>query len=323
MGISRSGYYKWKKRGKSDRDIQRRELIALVDTVHAEHRSHGYRWTAAYIRQQYGYECSDNFVYKCFRYLGIKAETKHQVHYRKRKIKDTYPNLIFTTWGTVDRPRQVIVSDMTAFKFWIFYFEVTFYFDVFTKEILAYRIAARKGDRYQYINGLEDVKELLKELSDFSHAQTVTLVPVNPAEFLTTVLSCQKNTLDYLGIRLEIHVEHTSSPVFLDRIKMRQVIFNLIKNSCEAIDQPGGKIIVNLTPADSGICICIKDNGCGMTHKQTENIFHPFITYKPEGTGLGLAVTAEIISAHHGQIRVSSTPGQGSAFYIYLPASPE
>lgn len=139
MGISRSGYYKWKKRGKSDRDIQRRELIALVDTVHAEHRSHGYRWTAAYIRQQYGYECSDNFVYKSFRYLGIKAETKHQVHYRKRKIKDTYPNLIFTTWDTVDRPRQVIVSDMTAFKFWIFYFEVTFYFDVFTKEILAYR----------------------------------------------------------------------------------------------------------------------------------------------------------------------------------------
>ena len=145
----------------------------------------------------------------------------------------------------------------------------------------------------------------------------------HPAEFLTTVLSCQKNTLDYLGIRLEIHVEHTSSPVFLDRIKMRQVIFNLIKNSCEAINQPGGKIIVNLTPADSGICICIKDNGCGMTHKQTENIFHPFITYKPEGTGLGLAVTAEIISAHHGQIKVSSTPGQGSAFYIYLPASPE
>lgn len=65
------------------------------------------------------------------------------------------------------------------------------------------------------MDNLEYVKELLKELSDFSHAQTVTLVPVNPAEFLTTVLSCQKNTLDYLGIRLEIHVEHTSSPVFL------------------------------------------------------------------------------------------------------------
>ena len=162
MGVSRSGYYKWKKRDKSKRDIKREELIALVEAVHADHRSHGYRWTAAYIRLEYGYECSDNYVYKCFRFLGIKSETKHQVYYRKRKEKDKYPNLIFTTWDTVDRPRQVIVSDMTAFKFWIFYFEVTFYFDVFTKEILTYKVAARKGDRNQYIDGLEDIKTLLK-----------------------------------------------------------------------------------------------------------------------------------------------------------------
>ena len=170
MGVSRSGYYKWKKREKSDRDIKREEMIALVDAIHAKHRSHGYRWTAAYIRLEYGYECSDNYIYKCYRYLGIKAETKHQVHYRKRKEKDKYPNLIFTTWETIDRPRQVIVSDMTAFKFWILYFEVTFYFDVFTKEILTYKVAARKGDRQQYIDGLEDVRDLLK-----GHTEPVVL----------------------------------------------------------------------------------------------------------------------------------------------------
>ena len=166
MGVSRSGYYKWKKRDKSKRDIKREELIALVEAVHADHRSHGYRWTAAYIRLEYGYECSDNYIYKCFRFLGIKSETKHKVHYRKRKEKDKYPNLIFTTWETVDRPRQVIVSDMTAFKFWILYFEVTFYFDVFTKEILTYKVAARKGDRNQYIDGLEDIKNLLKSQTE-------------------------------------------------------------------------------------------------------------------------------------------------------------
>ena len=162
MGVSRSGYYKWKTRDKSDRDIKRVEMVELVGKVHGEHKTHGYRWTAAYIRLEYGYSCSDNYIYKCYRYLGIKAETKHQVHYRQRKIKDRYPNLIFTTWETVDRPRQVIVSDMTAFKFWILYFEVTFYFDVFTKEILTYKVASRKGDRNQYIDGLEDVKNLLK-----------------------------------------------------------------------------------------------------------------------------------------------------------------
>ena len=161
MGVSRSGYYKWKKREKSDRDIKREEMIALVAEVHEEHKSHGYRWTAAFIRINYGYECSDNYIYKCFRYLEIKSETKHQVHYKKRKEKDKYPNLIFTTWETIDRPKQVIVSDMTTFKFGIYYFEVTFHFDVFTKEILSYRVAERRGSRDQYIDGLAEVVELL------------------------------------------------------------------------------------------------------------------------------------------------------------------
>jgi len=163
MGVSRAGYYKWKNRPKSRRDIKREEMIELVGQIHQEHSTHGYRWTAAYIRINYGHECSDNYIYKCFRYLGIKSETKHQLHYRPRKVRDKYPNLIFSTWETVDRPRQVIVSDMTAFKTGYYcYFEVTFYFDVFTKEILTYKVAQRRGARDQYIDGLADVVELLK-----------------------------------------------------------------------------------------------------------------------------------------------------------------
>ena len=53
--------------------------------------------------------------------------------------------------------RQVIVSDMTAFKVWYMYIEVTFYFDVFTKEILSYKVAERRGAREQYVDGLNDV----------------------------------------------------------------------------------------------------------------------------------------------------------------------
>ena len=162
MGVSRSGYYKWKNRDKSKRDTNREKMIALVDEVHKAHKTHGYRWTAAYIRVNKGIEISDNYAYKCFRYLGIKSETKHQIHYRPRKVKDKYPNLIFSTWETVDRPRQVIVSDMTVMKPFYFYFEVTFYFDVFTKEILTWHIAERRGGRAQYIDGLKDIVELLK-----------------------------------------------------------------------------------------------------------------------------------------------------------------
>jgi transposase InsO family protein len=162
MRVSRAGYYKWRNRGRTDRDTKREEIIALVKGVHEEHPSHGYRWVAAFIRINHNIPCSDNYVYKAFRYLGIKSQTKHKVRYRKRKVRDRYPNLIFTTWDTVDRPRQVIVSDMVTFKFYIFYFELTFYFDVFTKEILSWRLAERRGGREQYIDGLVDVIGLLK-----------------------------------------------------------------------------------------------------------------------------------------------------------------
>lgn len=162
MGVSRAGYYKWLKHVPSIRDHHREEIVEKVKEVHTSHKTHGYRWTAAYIRINMHIVISDSYAYKCFRYLGIKAETKHKVHYRPRKIRDKYPNLIYSTWETVDRPRQVIVSDMTMLHARYTNFEVTFYFDVFTKEILTYKATEERGDRMQYIDGLNDVVGLLK-----------------------------------------------------------------------------------------------------------------------------------------------------------------
>lgn len=147
MGVSRSGYYKWKRREPSMRDVTREAMVEVVEQIHTEHPTHGYRWTAAYMRHNLNLIISDNFVYKYFRYLGIQSQIRHKVHYKPRKICARYPNLIFSTWDTVDRPRQVIVSDMTVLKFWIFYFELTFYFDVFTKEMLSWKLAERRGAR--------------------------------------------------------------------------------------------------------------------------------------------------------------------------------
>lgn len=162
MAVSRSGYYKWKKRKPSDREKTRAAIVKEVEKVHEAHATHGYRWVAAFMRVNLKMHVSDNFVYKCFRYLGISSETGHRVRYRKRKAKDRFANLIFSTWETVDRPRQVIVSDMTALRFSCFYYELTFYFDVFTKEVLSWRLAERRGSRDQYLDGLQDVVALLK-----------------------------------------------------------------------------------------------------------------------------------------------------------------
>ena len=161
MGVSRSGYYKWLSRESSTQEIKREHVKELVYKIHEEHPSHGYRWVAAYININYGVKYSDSFVYAAFRALGITSMTKHKTKPNKRKTHEAYPNLIFTTWETVDRPRQVIVSDMTAFYVRYLYYELTLYFDVFTKQILAARFGRRRGDRMQYIDGLIDIVTLL------------------------------------------------------------------------------------------------------------------------------------------------------------------
>ena len=91
MGVSRAGYYKWLKHKPTIRDHRREEIVEKVKEVHEKHRTHGYRWTAAFIRINMHLEISDNYSYKCFSYLGIKAETRHRIHSRPRKVKDKYP----------------------------------------------------------------------------------------------------------------------------------------------------------------------------------------------------------------------------------------
>ncbi|MGI6766815.1 MAG: hypothetical protein ACOX4R_06295 [Lentihominibacter sp.] len=85
MGVSRSGYYKWKSRGKSGWEKKREEIIEIVENVHKEHPSHGYRWVHAYISINYAVTCSASFVYKIFRYLGIQSETKHKESHSREK----------------------------------------------------------------------------------------------------------------------------------------------------------------------------------------------------------------------------------------------
>ena len=81
---------------------------------------------------------------------------------------------------------------------------------------------------------------------------------------------------------------------------------------------PAEKFPYLLFPKKSGICIDIKDNGCGVSKELLDNIFQPFFTTKESGTGLGLAISRQIIEAHHGSISIESTPGQGTVFHIFL-----
>jgi signal transduction histidine kinase len=100
-----------------------------------------------------------------------------------------------------------------------------------------------------------------------------------------------------------------------DPAKLRQVLWNLVRNAAEA----GAKSI--RVEASPGTTIAIIDDGWGMAKDVAARMFDPFFTTKPKGTGLGLAICYAIVAEHGGRIDVTSDVGKGTKVVVSLPAS--
>jgi PAS domain S-box-containing protein len=111
---------------------------------------------------------------------------------------------------------------------------------------------------------------------------------------------------------------------YIDEVRMRQVIDNLISNAVK-YSPDGGEVRVAGSFTDEEIIVSVSDQGVGMTEQEQENLFQRFyrvdnvLSRKTEGTGLGLYLSRAIVEAHGGTIGVSSFPNRGSTFSIILP----
>jgi len=104
----------------------------------------------------------------------------------------------------------------------------------------------------------------------------------------------------------------------LDSELMERVFFNVLQNAVQA-SPSGGSITVKTRLAGDMVETSIIDRGSGIDPKLIETIFNPFVTTKPNGVGLGLAIVSRIVDRHGGRMTVESQPGEGSIFYISLP----
>jgi signal transduction histidine kinase len=109
-------------------------------------------------------------------------------------------------------------------------------------------------------------------------------------------------------------------PVPCDEGQLRQALFNLCRNAREAMPD-GGKIQISLQDGEAGfVRLAVSDQGAGIPADEREKIFDLFYTTKQHGTGLGLALTQQIIVAHGGRITCREPPDRGTCFEIELPA---
>ncbi len=197
-----------------------------------------------------------------------------------------------------------------------------------------------RKDLAQVLIGGDRATDLVQQILTFSRQGEEDLRPLKVQFIIKEVLKLLRSSLP-TTIQLQESVATNCGMILADATQIHQVLMNLCANARHAIGEEFGTLGLSLSEIqvteDETIADCpqigygsyldlkISDTGCGMDSLTRSMIFDPFYSTKEKGkgTGLGLAVVHGIIRQHKGEITVSSRPGQGTTFHIYLPVIDE
>jgi signal transduction histidine kinase len=149
-------------------------------------------------------------------------------------------------------------------------------------------------------------------------------VPVDLAAIIRDAVRLVEAEARDRDVALELAAAADLPALTGDDVQLVQVVLNLVMNAIDAlatVPPERRHVAVTAAPVRQGVEIRVADTGPGIPPAQLEKIFEPFVTSKPSGLGLGLAISRSIVEAHGGSIRVLSGPGDGADFRVFLPAS--
>lgn len=175
-------------------------------------------------------------------------------------------------------------------------------------------------------NEINRLDRIVRDFLQFARPSDPDLVFMPASQIATHVSALMASPLEKRGIELKTN---TAPDVWLhaDAQQIEQVLINLIQNAAESIGT-GGAISLGIRNASAvlnGIAmpvviLAVTDTGKGIPPEVEKRLFDPFFTTKEEGTGLGLAMSARIVSKHGGLLRYQTKTNQGTTFEIVLPA---
>ena len=176
------------------------------------------------------------------------------------------------------------------------------------------------------------LERILQNVLDFTKPGSPVFELGSVNEVIDEIINFLQEDFESCSIELRKDLHVDIPRILFDSQQIRQAFINLIKNSIysisEAIKLENGSVgrhYIELSTVTEKEYLKMKifDTGVGMSPTVIENLFNPFFTTKPGGSGLGLAVTHKIIEEHGGFIDVVSKVGSGSEFIIYLPLRTE
>jgi two-component system nitrogen regulation sensor histidine kinase NtrY len=140
------------------------------------------------------------------------------------------------------------------------------------------------------------------------------------AALLEEIQSLHKVQCGEQGVAFSIHPIPDYLVLPADEAQIKQVLINLVKNGLEALEGVSDpQLTIRVKRIMDQASIEVSDNGKGIPEEVREKIFVPFFSTKPEGSGIGLSLSRQIIANHGGRISVESRPGRGSTFRVSLP----
>ena len=192
-------------------------------------------------------------------------------------------------------------------------------------ELLADEAAADRRETLAVITRASDrATGIVQQLLRFARRSVETIGDVDPSAVVEDALRLCEPAARRQNVRVERNLE-AGLAVRGDADGLHQVIVNLVTNALQAMPG-GGTLRVASVAAEDGIMLRVADSGAGIPPQDLPHVFEPFFTTRgheadpgKRGTGLGLAVSYGIVSAHGGSITANSEPGAGACFTILLP----
>jgi signal transduction histidine kinase len=165
---------------------------------------------------------------------------------------------------------------------------------------------------------LERLMKTMRRMLDFYRPGAVRVEQVDILDLLNHVLSLTSQQLGSKNINIRTDLPDSLPVIYAVSGQIQQIFFNLILNSLDAMPD-GGELTVRARTVTNGVEIIFEDSGPGIPEDRRDSIFEPFFSTKEGGTGLGLTVSYNIVTAHGGTLDLINGQGSGACFRLFLP----
>lgn len=176
----------------------------------------------------------------------------------------------------------------------------------------------------QILAQAERAGEIIRRLRQFARKAEAEQVPLDVGQVIRESAELASTEIRRHQAQLQLDLPRMLPEVMADRVLIQQVLVNLIRNALEAVAEmpmEARRVVLRARFDGNRMLIQVVDSGPGLTATSGRDIFEPFVSTKPEGMGMGLAISRSIVEGHGGEIWVESNPEQGSgtSFYFTLP----